>query len=367
MPNYAADRGGGQLSNRLPDNVEAALAAIKSYIAEERDALDSLKSVNGDKIHCGDDLILAGRAAGTYVLLENSLTNIAANKKRRGPEQARKELQDELREIDEKHGLSAPDTDSINARTREARRTEVNQWKQGLKLRCQEICETIARALVSIAGDLHNARLPAYHVISGVPEDVRAGILMGTISYIAATATSIALNACYALRNAAPSATLDDVLFTTTVQQEHRAEISLMQPRPPALSPSFLRQELYRRGSDMVCRTVARALVSSAGDLYKAKHLGQDIISGVPDGNIRATVLAATIGRIANTAIEIAWDTCLEARGAALSVTLDDILYTAPNQQAQGAVPGLLGSRTPAASGGFVFGSSAQQTRGATR
>ena len=299
-------------------------------------------------------------------MLENSLTNIAANKKRRGPEQARKELQDELREIDKKHGLSAPDTDSINARAREARRTEVNQWKQGLKLRGQEICETIARALVSIAGNLHNARLPEYHVISGVPEDVRAGILMGTISYIAATAASIALNACYTLRNAAPSATLDDVLFTTTVQQEHRAEISLMQPRP-ALSPSFLRQELDRRGSDMVCRTVARALVSSAGDLYKAKHLGQDIISGVPDGNIRATVLAATIGRIANTAIEIAWDTCLEARGAAPSVTLDGILYTAPNQQAQGAVPGLLGSRTPAASGGFVFGSSAQQTRGATR
>ncbi len=185
--------------------------------------------------------------------------------------------------------------------------------------------------LVSIVGDLHRVCYLGGQEITGVREDVRAAILMGTINYIARAAGCIAWDACLSLRGADPSATLNGVLLTPQARQGRSAGGSR------AGLYSRIVNDLRWRGSrstEELCSGIARALVLTAWDLCKARHPEQDI-AGVRE-DVRAAILMGTINHIASSAGCIAWDACLSLRGAGPSATLDDILF-APAQQAQGA------------------------------
>ncbi|ACZ49442.1 hypothetical protein ACIS_00933 [Anaplasma centrale str. Israel] len=198
----------------------------------------------------------------------------------------------------------------------------------GIKRFVQELREPLSWLL----GIYMRQSFPEYSIVTGVPENVRAGILMGTIEDIMSVARDIALNACNSLKLAAPSATLDGILCTQTPRDD-AAHVAGM-PRTEHSRAEERRQELERRHKK-ICASIARTLVSIAGNLYEIRHPGQDIVIGVPE-DVRAAVLVGTLFYIASDAIGIAWDACLSLRGAGPSATLDDILF-APAQQAQGA------------------------------
>ncbi|WP_447581917.1 hypothetical protein [Anaplasma marginale] len=240
----------------------------------------------------------------------------------RAAEVASWQLKQECRNIDAKYGLSAPDADSINHQATIHRAAEVASWQ--LKREYERLCFRSAVRLVSIVGDLHRVCYLGGQEITGVREDVRAAILMGTINYIARAAGCIAWDACLSLRGADPSATLNGVLLTPQARQGRSAGGSR------AGLYSRIVNDLRWRGSrstEELCSGIARALVLTAWDLCKARHPEQDI-AGVRE-DVRAVILMGTINYIVSSATNIAWDACLSLRGADPSAALDDVLLLA--------------------------------------
>ena len=108
-------------------------------------------------------------------------------------------------------------------RTEHSRAQSAEEKRQEQECRHKEICSRIARIFVSMAGDLYEIRHPGQDIVIGVPKDVRAAVLLGTLFYIASDAIGIAWNACLSLRGAGPSATLDDILFAPAQQAQGAA------------------------------------------------------------------------------------------------------------------------------------------------
>ncbi|WP_041651246.1 hypothetical protein [Anaplasma centrale] len=155
MPNDVAGGGGQSSRYEVPSDVKDAFATIAKYIAAKSPKLGNLESAINDVIRQdGDNPDITGLAALALAALGASVANIAANEKSRNPELAREELKQELRAIDEKykprielqaelreinakHGLGAPDAGSINAKASEARRAQIASWQ--LKQECRDI------------------------------------------------------------------------------------------------------------------------------------------------------------------------------------------------------------------------------------
>ncbi|WP_165826634.1 AAA family ATPase [Anaplasma marginale] len=131
-----------------------------------------------------------------------------------GAATAREESQRELCEIDAEHGPSAaPGTDSINAK---ASATAARAWtsvKQGLECTCASIRSKTATAPTSSAG----GSCAAAHTERG--SEGSGSTFTGTFQAI----TSRISGACRSCGTAAPSATLDDILFAPAQQAQGAA------------------------------------------------------------------------------------------------------------------------------------------------